>query len=60
MTRDARDEKSIDGVAAPKKSPRQARRERDAAANREAWAPMQAELAERRARMAAMGGPERV
>ncbi|MCA9501792.1 MAG: hypothetical protein KC616_01855 [Myxococcales bacterium] len=60
MTRDARDEKSSDGVAAPKKSPRQARRERDAAANREAWAPMQAELAERRARMAAMGGPERV
>ena len=44
----------------PKKSPRQLRREREAVANREAWAPMQAELAARRARMQVMGGPERV
>ncbi|MEZ4330590.1 MAG: carboxyl transferase domain-containing protein [Myxococcota bacterium] len=42
------------------KSPRQRRREQEAAANREAWAPLQAELAARRTRMLAMGGPERV
>ena len=46
--------------APAKKSPRQLRREKEAAANREAWAPMQAELAARRIRMQAMGGPERV
>ena len=46
--------------AAAKKSPRQLRREKEAAANREAWAPMQAELAARRVRMREMGGPERV
>ena len=45
---------------APKKSPRQLRREKEAAANREAWAPMQAELRARRAAMRVMGGPERV
>ena len=44
----------------PKKSPRQLRREKEAAANREAWAPMQAELHARRAAMRVMGGPERV
>lgn len=48
------------GTEAPKKSPRQLRREKEAAANREAWAPMQAELHARRAAMRVMGGPERV
>lgn len=54
---------TIDAGAAggpPKKSPRQLRREKESAANREAWAPLQAELAARRGRMRAMGGPERV
>lgn len=46
--------------AAAKKSPRQLRREKEATANREAWAPMQAELAARRVRMREMGGPERI
>jgi acetyl-CoA carboxylase carboxyltransferase component len=48
------------GTEAAKKSPRQLRREKEAAANREAWAPMQAELRARRAAMRVMGGPERV
>lgn len=43
-----------------KKSPRQLRKEKQAAENRAAWAPMQAELAARRVRMTAMGGPERI
>jgi methylmalonyl-CoA decarboxylase subunit alpha len=36
------------------------RRDREAASNREAWAPLQAELSRRRERMEAMGGPDRV
>ncbi|MHA7838313.1 MAG: hypothetical protein ACX98W_12740, partial [bacterium] len=36
------------------------RREREGAAHREAWAPLQADLRERRARMEAMGGADRV
>jgi acetyl-CoA carboxylase carboxyltransferase component len=36
------------------------RRARTAAANRAAWAPIQAELEARRARMSSMGGPDRV
>lgn len=42
------------------KTKKQSRREREAIANRAAWEPMQAELEERRARMVAMGGPDRV
>ncbi len=41
-------------------SRREARRKRAAAANREAWVPLQAELRGRRERMQAMGGPDRV
>lgn len=43
-----------------KKTKKQSRREKQAAENRAAWEPMQKELHERRARMAAMGGPDRV
>jgi acetyl-CoA carboxylase carboxyltransferase component len=43
-----------------KQTRKQRRREREAAANREAWAPLQRDLQERRARMEAMGGADRV
>ena len=43
-----------------KKSKKQSRREKQAAENRAAWEPMQKELQERRERMGAMGGPDRV
>jgi len=41
-------------------SPGQRRRAKEAAENRAAWAPLQADLQARRARMEAMGGPERL
>jgi len=41
-------------------SKKHSRRQLEAAANREAWSPLQADLAARRARMEAMGGPDRV
>jgi len=44
----------------PDKTRKQSRREREAAANRESWRPLQAELSTRRAHMEAMGGPDRV
>jgi methylmalonyl-CoA decarboxylase subunit alpha len=53
-------EDAASATTPPRKSPRQLRREKEATANREAWAPMQAELTARRLRMQVMGGPERV
>ena len=44
----------------PEKTRKQGRREREAAANREAWSPLQAELSMRRERMEASGGADRV
>ncbi len=41
-------------------SKKHSRRQLEAAANREAWSPLQADLAARRERMEAMGGPDRV
>lgn len=46
--------------AARKARKRAGRRAREAAANRAAWAPLQADLAARRERMEAMGGADRV
>jgi acetyl-CoA carboxylase carboxyltransferase component len=43
-----------------KQGRKESRRAREAVANREAWAPLQAELSVRRERMEAMGGADRV
>jgi acetyl-CoA carboxylase carboxyltransferase component len=51
-------DKSTDDPDSPAISRKEARRQRENAENREAWAPLQADLAERRSRMQAMGGAD--